>query len=444
MGGEIHVDSRIGEGSRFWFTLPLRAAEAPVIEVDAMPAHLKGVRALVVDDIALNLEILSRQLRGFGMEVVCCRDGFDALAEIERAWHRSAPHDVILLDQMMPGMAGETLAARIRTLPQFRETKMILISSAGENGYSEAAKRNLDAVLLKPVRQRDLLACLAQVFSNSGRRTAEASHPSAEPPPPPAQPGAGLRILLVEDNKINRTFVLALLAKAGHRIDIAENGLQAVDAVSRADYDAVLMDIQMPEMDGVQATRRIRQMAPPKGAVPIIALTAHALAGQREDYLAAGMSDYLSKPVKPAALLGKLAEVAEKIGATENRAPALELDDLLERAGIETSALNTLDSVMTPEESRDFVDAFRAELAARMSRMLAAETAEALAADAHALIGTAGNVGAMKLSELASSVEKSCRAGEFDSARATVAALRRTADTASEGLEAWLQSKSAA
>jgi signal transduction histidine kinase/DNA-binding response OmpR family regulator len=451
MGGSIHVDSRIGEGSRFWFTLPLRAAQAPVIEVDDMPAHLKGVRVLAVDDIELNLEILSRQLRGFGMEVVCCRDGFDAIAEMERAWHRGSPHDVVFLDQMMPGMAGETLAARIRALPQFRETKMILISSAGENGHSDAAKKNLDAVLLKPVRQRDLLACLAQVFSNPGRRIAEESAAPAAPAAAPlGRAEASLRILLVEDNKINRTFALALLAKAGHRVDVAENGLQAVDAVSRADYDLVLMDIQMPEMDGVQATRRIRQMGQPKSTVPIIALTAHALTGQREEYLAAGMDDYLSKPVNPAVLLAKLAEFAERAGVAAARpatgVPAVQqaLNDLLEKAGIESGALETLDSVMTPEESREFVQAFQAELETRMSRMVKAETPEALAADAHALIGTAGNVGAMKVSELASSVEKSCKAGEFASAQATVAVLRRTADTVSEGLEAWLQSKSAA
>jgi CheY-like chemotaxis protein len=259
----------------------------------------------------------------------------------------------------------------------------------------------------------------------------------------------GLHILLVEDNKINRTFALALLAKAGHRVDVAENGLQAVDAVSKADYDVVLMDIQMPEMDGIQATKRIRKMAPPKNTVPIVALTAHALAGQREEYLAAGMDDYLSKPVNPAALLAKLAEFGGKNGAAETQpataeAPAPALGDLLQKAGIETAALETLDSVMTPEESREFVEAFRAELETRMSRMVTAETPEALAADAHALIGTAGNVGAMKVSALASSVEKSCKAGEFASAQATVTVLRRTADTATEGLEAWLQSKSAA
>ena len=197
MGGAIDVESRIGEGSRFWFQLPLEAAQAQVIEVDDMPAHLKGVRALAVDDIEMNLEILSRQLRGFGMEVACCRDGFDAMAELERAWHRGAPHDVIFLDQMMPGLAGETLAARIRAMPQFRETKMILISSAGQHGHSEAAKKILDAVLLKPVRQRDLLSCLAQVFSNPGRTALVADDVEAKKataPRPSARRPRGRRI----------------------------------------------------------------------------------------------------------------------------------------------------------------------------------------------------------------------------------------------------------
>jgi signal transduction histidine kinase/DNA-binding response OmpR family regulator len=445
MGGSIDVDSRIGEGSRFWFRLPLEAALAPVIEVDDMPAHLKGVRALAVDDIEMNLEILSRQLRGFGMEVACCRDGFDAMAEIERAWHRGAPHDVIFLDQMMPGLAGETLAARVRAMPQFRETKIILISSAGQHGHSETAKKNLDAVLLKPVRQRDLLGCLAQVFSNSGRAR-QIDEVAAKPAaPPPA--AASLHVLLVEDNKINRTFALALLTKAGHRTDIAENGLQAVEAVKRTDYDVVLMDIQMPEMDGIQATRRIREMPSPKREIPIIALTAHALAGAREDYIAAGMDDYLSKPVNPPALLAKLGEIAERLRprpavpdiAASPRMPTI--GDLLAKAGIEPAALDTLDSVMAPAEASEFVEAFRVELAIRMSKMLEADSTQALSIEAHALIGTAGNVGAMNVSELACSVEKSCKAGDIASARATVAVLRGTADSASEGLEAWLKTK---
>jgi HPt (histidine-containing phosphotransfer) domain-containing protein len=158
------------------------------------------------------------------------------------------------------------------------------------------------------------------------------------------------------------------------------------------------------------------------------------------------MDDYLSKPVNPAALLSKLAEFEERGGAAKTQsgtAPAQEpaLNELLETAGIESAALETLDSVMTPEESREFVEAFCAELESRMSRMVEAETAEALAADAHALIGTAGNVGAMQVSALAGSIEKSCKTGDFTSAQATMAVLRQTADKASEGLEAWLRAK---
>ena len=450
MGGSIHVESRIAEGSRFWFCLPLVRAQVQLIEPDDMPGHLKGIRALAVDDIEMNLEILSRQLRSFGMEVVCCRDGFDAMAEIERAWHRGSPHDIIFLDQMMPGLAGETLAARIRAMPQFRETKMILISSAGEHGHSEAAKKILDAVLLKPVRQRDLLSCLARVFSTQRGRQVEEPPPIAKPVAAPVPAAAtALNVLLVEDNKINRTFALALLGKAGHRTDIAENGLQAVEAVARTDYDVVLMDIQMPELDGIQATKRIRAMAPPKRDVPIIALTAHALAGAREDYIEAGMDDYISKPVNPATLLSKLAEIADKL-ALSRPSPIAgvasvkpELNEILTRAGIEKSALDTLEAVMSAGEASEFVEMFRSELKARLARMMEADAVEPLAADAHALISTAGNVGAMKVSELAGQVEKACKAGELASAQASVALLRRAGDTASEGLESWLRAKAA-
>ncbi len=299
MGGVIDVESRPGFGSHFWFELPLETAIAPLVERENLPAQLRGVRALAVDDIEMNLEIISRQLRGFGMEVVCCNDGFDALAEIERAWHRGSPHDIVFIDQMMPGLAGETLAERIRAIPQLAETKLVLISSAGRHGRGDAARRILDAVLDKPIRQRDLLVCLATLYAGPaaaarGRRPASRRR---APMPSSRADRASLRVLLAEDNKINQKFALALLAKGGHQVDVAENGHQAVDALRRDDYDVVLMDIQMPELDGIQATMQIRALAGPKSEVTIIALTAHALAGAREEYIAAGMNDYISKPV---------------------------------------------------------------------------------------------------------------------------------------------------
>ena len=445
MGGAINVDSRIGEGSRFWFDLPLEASHGPVIEAGNLPAHLKGVRALAVDDIQMNLEIISRQLQGFGMEVVCCRDGFDAMAEMERAWHRGSPHDIVFLDQMMPGLAGETLAQRIRALPQFRETKLILISSAGRHGHSDAAKDILDAVLLKPVRQRDLLACLARVYAGdvANKPSEDRPRPAKAPLPPAAR---SLRVLLVEDNKINQTFALAVLGKAGHMTDVAENGLQAVDAVRRADYDIVLMDIQMPELDGIQATKRIRALGGPKSQVPIIALTAHALAGAREEYIAAGMNDYMSKPVNPATLLSKLAEATSNMPKLQAPPPAPEdvkhpVSVSLEAAGVEVSALEMLDSVMSPEEVREFLDMFVGETATRIARMGATDDVALFRADAHALVGISGNVGAMRLSVQAAALEAACKTGGVAAVRPLLPDFARTAEAATQALQSWMKAK---
>jgi len=331
MGGEIGAESRPGMGSKFWFELPLKRAAAPVIELDRLPAQLKGIRALAVDDIQMNLDIISRQLSRFGIEVTCCKDAFEAGAEVERAWHRGRPYDVAFLDQMMPGLSGDRLAARIRGNPDLAETKLVLLSSAGSFGRSETGPGLLDAVVDKPVRQRDLMSCLGQLFAGV-RKAPTLSEPrvAASAAKPAEAPGSerALRILLAEDNKINQKFALALLGKAGYRqVELAENGHQAVDAMRRQDFDVVLMDVQMPELDGLQATKQIRALPPPKCDVPIIALTAHAMSGAREQYLEAGMSDYVSKPIEPAILFAKLeairaqAEAAPGAGAQDrNRA----------------------------------------------------------------------------------------------------------------------------
>jgi PAS domain S-box-containing protein len=456
MGGFIDVESRPGFGSRFWFELPLDAAIAPLVERENLPAQLKGVRALAVDDIEMNLEIISRQLKGFGMEVACCSDGFDALAEIERAWHRGNPHDIVFIDQMMPGLAGETLAERIRAIPQLSETKLVLISSAGRHGRGENARRVLDAVLDKPIRQRDLLSCLATLYAAPAGSAARKAAP-AKPAPTPvaAQPGRprSLRVLLAEDNKINQKFATALLAKDGHRVRIAENGHQAVDALRREDFDVILMDIQMPELDGIQATKQIRSMSGPKSRIPIIALTAHALAGAREEYLAAGMDDYVSKPVDQTILLSKLLELARRLDAADGIVAAaepgpaggasIELDGTLAAAGIDCGCLETLTAVMEPAEVRDFLEMYLGEAADRMSRMTAADDLKSIAGDAHALVGTSGNVGASQVSELARSVELACKSGDAAAARTLLPQLAGALDSTSGALNAWLRARQA-
>jgi signal transduction histidine kinase/DNA-binding response OmpR family regulator len=310
MGGRIDVITRPGFGSTFSFEIPLAPAEAPLPNRGSLPAQLKGVRALAVDDIEMNLEIISRQLKGLGMEITCCKDAFDALAEIERAWHQGKPYDIVFLDQMMPGLSGEGLARRLREVPNFAETKLVLVSSAGAHGLTKHPTRVLDAVLEKPLRQRDLINCLATLFIGVAADTLVPRATAASGAQRHHPAGHGLHVLLAEDNNINQKFMRAVLSKAGHHVEVAANGHQAVDAVRRADYDVVLMDVQMPELDGIQATKQIRALPPPKCNVPIIALTAHAMAGAREEYLKAGMDDYASKPVEPAVLLAKLAALA--------------------------------------------------------------------------------------------------------------------------------------
>jgi signal transduction histidine kinase/DNA-binding response OmpR family regulator len=310
MGGEIEVVSRQGEGSTFSFEIPLEVSTAPRAESVDLHTQLVGVRALVVDDVPMNLEIVTRQLAGFGMEIKCSEDGFEALAELERAWHRGKPYDIVFLDQMMPGLSGENLAKRIRAIPALAETKLVIISSAGESRRAEAAKL-VDARLDKPLRQRELLACLARFYADE-RPADDAS--KAEPKidqmlAKPADNSRPIHILMAEDNRINQVFAVALLGKAGHTVDVVSNGHQAVDAVRDGDYDVVLMDIQMPELDGVQATAQIRALPSPKSEVHIIALTANAMSGAKEQYLGSGFDGYVTKPIQPAVLLAKLAEL---------------------------------------------------------------------------------------------------------------------------------------
>ena len=334
-------------------------------------------------------------------------------------------------------------------MPQCHDTKLILITSAGNHGYSDAVKTTLNAILDKPVRQKDLLGCLARVLAApilpkavavDTKVAASNADLSTSLLPP-------LRVLLAEDNKINQTFALALLKKVGYHVDVAENGHQAVDAVRRANYDVVLMDIQMPELDGIQATKQIRALPGLKSKIPIIALTAHALAGSRERYLAAGMDDYLSKPVEPTALLTKLLGVARKHeeppqhGDTSPPVEAAAVEAFLADAGIEIQSLHRLEEVMNPQEVEDFIKSYLTELEMRVSRMCTSDDLQELAADGHALSGTSGNVGAMQISKLAGKLESLGNTGDLDAVRDIVKSLPPLANKVSIALARWLRDR---
>jgi signal transduction histidine kinase/DNA-binding response OmpR family regulator len=425
MGGEIGAASASGAGSRFWFEIPLAPASNPTVARTALPDKLAGIRVLVVDDSEMNRRVLQRQLDGFGIAAEAAEDGFEALAELERAWHAGRPFDLVLIDQMMPGLSGEALARRIRATEGIADAKLIIASSAGRNGVSEDSRRFVDALLMKPVREQSLLDAFAALFGTAS--PVKSMAPGADPE---ATRGAApaLRILLAEDNKINQRLITMLLRKEGHVIAIVENGQQAVDAVRDEAFDIVLMDVQMPILDGVQATRRIRGLPPPRNAVPIVALTAHAMAGVREEYLAAGMTDYLSKPLDASRLLAMLAMHCGVPSAPE--------DDARDRPGIDAAGLDNLRAMLGPETLDSMVGEFVATLSPTIDRLgvlLVAGDHATVAGLAHDLVATAGGFHAMELSRLARAIEKACRSDPANAA-ALYPDIRRAAAATSAAL----------
>jgi signal transduction histidine kinase/DNA-binding response OmpR family regulator len=436
MGGEIGVDSTPGCGSRFWFEVPLQPATNPTVERGALPGRLAGMRILVVDDVEMNRRILTRQLAAFGIETASADDGFAAMAELERAFRRGDPFDLVIIDQMMPGLSGEELAERIRAMPGLAETKLIIATSAGRHGLSEGADEIIDAVLTKPVREQSLLDAFAQLFGFLGPRRTK---PDATPLTLPRPAIRSLKILLAEDNKINQQLVTMLLRKADHQVDVVDNGELAVEAVSSGEYDVVLMDVQMPVLDGVEATRRIRALPSPKNSVPIIALTAHAMSGAKEEYLAAEMDDYLSKPIDNVALFSCLSDVAA--GAAGRSAASRVPVGRLSLATIDPTRLEMIAEVMEDEPFGEFFDIFLASSAERIDRiceLAVHDDFEQIGREAHTLLGTAANFGALRLSQLAGELKGACDAGNHALARYLAGELAEAMNTTSAAVRAWL------
>jgi CheY-like chemotaxis protein/HPt (histidine-containing phosphotransfer) domain-containing protein len=318
-----------------------------------------------------------------------------------------------------------------------------------------AAAAVFDARVDKPVRQHELLDCIIRVYGSRVDGATAAPVKQNAPRQLHAVTVRPLNILLAEDNKINQQFATALLEKAGHSVTIVENGHQAVDAVRRADYDVILMDIQMPEFDGIGATREIRAMPPPKCIVPIIAMTANAMPGARAEYLKAGMDDYIPKPVEVSTLFAKLAHVA-KIRALKNqRAGKHSQDDSRDVSDADAPArqeaadvpildrekLTGLQTVLSAPAAHEFAVLYLADADFRVAHIEGLAQCNDLAGisqEAHVLVGTAGNVGAMRVSALAGELENACRNNDHRSARALAGRIKVAHIATSSAFHGWL------
>lgn len=302
MGGQIDFESEPGRGSRFWFTAVFEKQTRPQEQILPLPADLEDMHVLVVDDNATNRSVLTKLVSGFGCRVEAAGSGQAGIDLLREALAENDPFRVLLLDMQMPDMDGQHTASRIKADPELHELKILILTSIGQRGdAARFADLGCDGYLLKPIKQRQLfealLAAVGQAATPSLRRRKlitrhTISEQQKERPP----------ILMADDNAVNRKLVTTLLEKVGYKVDSVATGSEAVEAVQRKQYGLVLMDGQMPEMDGFEATTKIRQLESEVRSTPIIAMTAHAMKGDRERFLEAGMDDYIPKPLEPDAL----------------------------------------------------------------------------------------------------------------------------------------------
>ncbi len=299
MGGSIWAESEVGRGSTFHFTVKLGLPEKKKRSV--LPQTLEavhGIRVLVVDDNRTNQLILEEMLRSWRMKPELASSGFQALEMIKEALSRNRTYGLFLLDISMPEMDGFTLMRKIKEIEGAREVPVIILTSADRMGDLQLAKElGAAAYMVKPVRPSELLDTIMNIKASSSReqKLEEGEEESAGPEIP-----VSLNILLAEDNLINQKVAVNLLQKKGHRVTVVENGRQALEMLEKEKFDLVLMDVQMPEMDGFEATRQIREREKLTGEhIPIVAMTAHAMKGDREKCLEAGMDGYVSKPLYP-------------------------------------------------------------------------------------------------------------------------------------------------
>jgi PAS domain S-box-containing protein len=327
MGGKIWVESEVGRGSQFHFTVRLGGTDAKEIKLGtiAPPELLRGVKVLVVDDNRTNCRILEGMMGRWHMKPISVNGGASALALLSASREAGEPFGLILTDMHMPDMDGFAFVEQIRQRPELATATIMMLTSAGHRGDAARCQElGVAAYLLKPIRQSELREAIARVL---GAREHDGAIPliTRFSLQDAREPDAYLRVLLAEDNLVNQRLAVRLLEKRGHRVVVAANGLEALQALEKESFDLVLMDVQMPEMDGLEATAILREKEKGTGVhQAVVALTAHAMKGDREKCLAAGMDGYLTKPIRPQEL-DQLLEiyVARRMEARSVTEPAM-------------------------------------------------------------------------------------------------------------------------
>jgi PAS domain S-box-containing protein len=423
MDGVMWVESEVGRGSTFHFTAHFGRPETPAKKSgQSEPVKLRDLPVLVVDDNSTNRKILEEMIGNWRMKPVAAANGPAAMEALQRAHKNGTPFRLVLLDGHMPGMDGFEVAARVKQDPQLHGAEVILLTSAGRSEDVARAKTvGVAATLSKPVKQSELWDAIATALNVPGRLKSRASSLPAAAKARARAARQPLRVLLAEDNPVNQEVALRLLERRGHSVIVAENGRQALTAIERHKFDLVLMDVQMPEMGGLEATQLIREKEKSTGEhLPILAMTAHAMQGDRERCIAAGMDGYLAKPIDPKSFLQTVEGIS--LRATQSETTPKDAAEREEggdgHRSLDAKALLEWFSG-NRKLLRNIVKTFRDDCPRMMARIrtaLAANDANLLAEGAHALKGSVGNFGPTAALEVTREMEKIARQGKLDGA----------------------------
>lgn len=446
MGGTIGLESTEGQGSRFWFTIPfdLQQPQADARSRET-PTELEGLRLLVVDDNATNRKILHYQATSWGMQVEEAASASAALEILRQGATTHQPYALAILDMQMPDIDGEMLGAQIKAEPALAQTQLIMMTSLNQVGEAgRMLKLGFAAYLVKPVKQARLLKCIYEVLNKS-----TPNHPSLSPvlspcpedsvrerpalSPDPALEGSlrklvKLKILLVEDNIVNQKVTLNQLSRLGYDADIAANGQEALYMMSQIPYDIVLMDCQMPVMDGYDTTRNVRQLEQGSGRrTCIIALTANAMKEDRDRCMEAGMDDYLSKPTRKDQLATVLQRWSQVLASSEVIHPELASVDpeVLSELAIDWEHLHQISDgnrEFEMELLQVFVRDTRSHLQV-VTQAIVNQDVQRIHQEAHHIKGASANVGATAMHEIAEKLEQQVRQNQLEGGVALVAEL---------------------
>ncbi len=455
MGGVLSCKSELDKGALFFFDIPLEAAgEEVVLSCSSDPAELQGVRVLIIDDNAANREIIEQQTASWKMDSETADNGPDGLMKLRIAQQNDQPFALVILDMQMPDMDGQEVAERIKMDPAVADVQMIMLTSLGFRENTDRARKNISAYLTKPIRQSDLCATLLMVMGQKGHQEHTGLVTRRTPGEDEDEKLQNLHILVAEDNETNQEVALGMLQYFGCRVKICTNGREAVAAATKCKYDLIFMDCQMPVMDGYQAAGAIRRIEEENGGknhVPIIALTANALAGDREKCLLAGMDDYLSKPFKQESIFtvlklwteGKSTTTIEPADPeeTENEMSASEQlqEKFITQDGglpadpqdqcVDQKVLNTLRSLQIEGKPNILLRIIGAYLQnhelqiSRLQESLEINDIHFLQNTAHSLKSSSANVGAMTLSQMCRELEMCCKQQTLENARELIAAI---------------------